>query len=45
MLRRLKGFLFALALAGLVIDGGYWAYCHFGADIASSSIVKQLGGD
>lgn len=45
MLRRLKLCLFAVALAGLIIDGGYYAYCKFGADIASSNIVKQLGGD
>lgn len=45
MLRKLKGFLLAVAVAGLVIDGAYAAYCHFGADIASSSIVKQLGGE
>ncbi len=45
MLRKLRGFLLAVAIAGLVIDGSYYAYCHFAGDIASSKIVQQLGGE
>lgn len=45
MLTKLKITLAAFALAGLVIDGGYYLYCHFGADISSSKIVRELGGE
>lgn len=45
MLSKLKISLFIIALVGLLIDGSYWAYCRWGADIATSKIVKELGGD
>lgn len=45
MLTKLRSFLLAVAVAGLIIDVAYGAYCHFGADIASSKIVQQIGGE
>lgn len=45
ILKKLRNFLIAVAVAGLLIDGGYWAYCRFAADIASSKIVSEIGGD
>lgn len=44
-LKKLKYTLLVFALAGLLMDVGYWAYCKFGADIASSKIVESLGGE
>lgn len=37
--------LLIFAIVGFVIDAGYAAYCHFGADVASSAIVEKLGGE
>ncbi len=45
MLQKLKITLLIAVIIGAVFDGSYWAYCKFGADIASSNIVKQLGGE
>lgn len=45
ILKKIKQTLFIFALIGALLVGGYKAYCVFGSDIASSKIVKQLGGE
>ena len=45
VVKKIRNALFLCALIGGLIVGGYKAYCVFGADIASSKIVQQLGGE
>lgn len=45
MLQKVKLTLIIIAVVGLILDSSYWAYCKWGGDIATSKIVKELGGD
>lgn len=45
MLHRLNSTLMIIAIILGLIDGAYWAYCHYDTDISDSKIVRELGGD